>query len=329
MDKIELCSDLEEFFRRLRFKEFFHNRHNQDYANTAEGEPLHMSREKQTSNWIPQTGRNPTLDRYIESFSHSAKTTILYKVRKQTYNLTLMERRALESLKANHNITIKPADKGGAVVIMNTTDYLREAHRQLSDSKYYTQLQEDPTKKYMRELNRIIKTLPIRTREQILDLITANPKPDTFYMLPKIHKEGNPGRPIISGSGTLTENISGWEEGILKPLVRNTPSYIQDTTNLLNKLNAIGPLPTGTLLATMDVGSLYTNIPHEDGISACRYFLGPQEPLTETVTKCIEFILTHNYFTFGNDTYLQTTGTAMGTLMAPQYANLFCAKLES
>ncbi|XP_075460703.1 uncharacterized protein LOC142497154 [Ascaphus truei] len=122
MDKIELCSDLEEFFKRLRLKELFHDRHDQDRANTAEGGPLHMSREKQKSNWIPQTGRNPKQDRYIESFRHRAKTTILDKVRKQTYNLTLIERRAIESLKANHNITIKPADKGGAVVIMNTTD---------------------------------------------------------------------------------------------------------------------------------------------------------------------------------------------------------------
>ena len=33
----------------------------------------------------------------------------------------------------NPEIVIKKADKGSAVVIMNTTDYLREGYRQLRD----------------------------------------------------------------------------------------------------------------------------------------------------------------------------------------------------
>ena len=41
-----------------------------------------------------------------------------------------------------------------------------------------------------------------------------------------------------------------------------------------------------------------------------------------------EFILKHNYFNFGNQQFLQVKGTAMGTKMAPQYANIFMANLE-
>ncbi|CAJ0954690.1 unnamed protein product [Ranitomeya imitator] len=46
------------------------------------------------------------------------------------------------------------------------------------------------------------------------------------------------------------------------------------------------------------------------------------------VVKLIKFILTNNYFEFVNKIYLQETGTAMGSNMAPQYANLFMAKFE-
>ena len=37
---------------------------------------------------------------------------------------------------------------------------------------------------------------------------TALTKAGRFYILSKIHKEGNPGRPIISSNGHPTERIS-------------------------------------------------------------------------------------------------------------------------
>ena len=40
---------------------------------------------------------------------------------------------------------IKKADKGLAVVVMNTTDYLREGYRQLQDQKFYQKLHMDIT----------------------------------------------------------------------------------------------------------------------------------------------------------------------------------------
>ncbi|CAJ0952396.1 unnamed protein product [Ranitomeya imitator] len=78
----------------------------------------------------------------------------------------------------------------------------------------------------------------------------------------------------------------------------------------------------------MDVKSLYSNIPHQDGLNACKFFLENTGTDANSVVKLIKFILTHNYFEF-DKIYLQETGTAMGSKMAPQYANLFMAKLES
>jgi hypothetical protein len=39
-------------------------------------------------------------------------------------------------------------------------------------------------------------------------------------------------------------------------------------------------------------------------------------------------VLKKNNFTFNGDHYLQINGTAMGTKMAPSYANIFMGKLE-
>ena len=43
----------------------------------------------------------------------------------------------------------------------------------------------------------------------------------------------------------------------------------------------------------------------------------------------IEQILTMNNFKFNGEYYLQIQGTAMGTRMAPSYANIFMGKLET
>ena len=119
----------------------------------------------------------------------------------------------------------------------------------------------------------------------------------------------------------------------LKPLVQTTQSFIKDTTHFLNKLERLGQLPANALLVTLDVSSLYTNIPHNEGITACRHFLDTRDRNSSTVgtkTLCdlIRMILTMNNFTFNDKHYLQIHGTAMGTRMAP-YANLFLAKSET
>ena len=43
------------------------------------------------------------------------------------------------------DLIITNADKGGAVVIMDTDSYIKEANRQLSDKASYKQLTQDPT----------------------------------------------------------------------------------------------------------------------------------------------------------------------------------------
>ena len=118
----------------------------------------------------------------------------------------------------------------------------------------------------------------------------------------------------------------------LQPHVQNLPSYLQDTTDFLRKQDALGPLPPDTLLVSMDVTSLYTNIPHQDGIQACEEVWETRtnkDPPTETLIKLLTLVLKCNSFEFNGKHYLQVQGTAMGTKMAPAYANIFMGRLEN
>ena len=109
------------------------------------------------------------------------------------------------------------------------------------------------------------------------------------------------------------------------------PSYIKDTTEFINKLASVKTIPPDVLLVTMDVTSLYANIPHVDGVDACSKFLNDHcvtDIYTDVLYYLISFTLTHSNFVFDDHNYLQTSGKAMGTKMAPCFANLFMASIE-
>ncbi|XP_069134262.1 uncharacterized protein [Argopecten irradians] len=75
---------------------------------------------------------------------------------------------------------------------------------------------------------------------------------------------------------------------------------------------------------------LYTNIPH--GIAACRAAWDRRvsnHPSTQSLVDLLKLALTLNNFKFNDDNYLQISGTAMDTKMAPSYANVFMGHLES
>ena len=129
-----------------------------------------------------------------------------------------------------------------------------------------------------------------------------------------------------------TERLSQFVDYHLQPLVHKLPSFVKDTNDFLNKLLTIGNLPPNSWLVTLDVSSLYTNIPHNEGINACECFLRTSSHKTiPTSTLCdlIRMILTMNNFSFNDNRHLQIHGTAMGTKMAPSYASLFLGFFEA
>ncbi|MBB6707142.1 hypothetical protein H7E98_17940, partial [Proteus mirabilis] len=85
------------------------------------------------------------------------------------------------------------------------------------------------------------------------------------------------------------------------------------------------------LIFTMDIQSLYTSIPHHEGLKALRFFLSRrtnQYPSTDTLLRLTELVLTLNNFSFQSSHFLQTKGVAMGTRMGPSYACLCVGYVE-
>ena len=97
------------------------------------------------STFTPNAGRDNALDMYINVINRELMT---FTPKKTFPNLRNEEKKALKELRNNKDVTIKPADKGGAVVVLNTTDYVSKCTRQLSDTSYYDRLDSDPTNKF-------------------------------------------------------------------------------------------------------------------------------------------------------------------------------------
>ncbi len=128
---------------------------------------------------------------------------------------------------------------------------------------------------------------------------SITPRTPVMYFLPKIHKPDNPGRPIVSACSCPTELISSYLDQVMAPLVRNLPSYIKDTKHALQIFQNIHFSGTHKFIFTMDVKSLYTVIPHHDGLRALKFFLDKrpvQEPSTSVLVRLAELVLTLNNF---------------------------------
>ena len=157
------------------------------------------------------------------------------------------------------------------------------------------------------------------TTYKFLCLETATRTP-TLYCLPKIHKADIPGRSIISVQ--LSQQLSEYADHLLKPLLKDIPTYVQDTTDFLKLIFSLKKnLCNNIILITVNVKSLYTNIPNDEGIKACIDMLNEYTKLDnhteEIITEMLSLILTKNFFKFNNKHFLQIHGTAMGSPMAP------------
>ena len=90
---------------------------------------------------------------------------------------------------------------------------MRECLNQLDDKSVYEKLEKDPLKTTNKKIHSALSNM-LRKKEidkKLFEYLHIKRQQlSRFYLLPKIHKKTKnvPGRPVISNSGTATENIS-------------------------------------------------------------------------------------------------------------------------
>jgi hypothetical protein len=145
----QILDDLSGLFWRMRLRAHF-NDPEAEATNTDNSQPTiaqsfnasqqltatdpSHSKFRKKSTFDPNVN-NPLLKAFFSLVTQDVNDHTPRNPRKQ--NLTTQERESLQRLRSNPLITIKKADKGNAIVLMDTTDYIKEAERQLSDQNFY------------------------------------------------------------------------------------------------------------------------------------------------------------------------------------------------
>jgi hypothetical protein len=147
-DYSEIWLDFKEFHRKLELKKFFQD-------NPVDEVPVIQKKFTAKSQWRPPVP-NKTLETFYRAFKNDLIKESLKYSKLDKDNLSKEDSMFLKSLKDNPHVVVKKADKGSAVVIMNTTDYLREGYKQLDDANFYQKLHNDPSKEIAIKINKII-----------------------------------------------------------------------------------------------------------------------------------------------------------------------------
>lgn len=254
------------------------------------------------------------------------------------FNITRPQKAAINNLRHNQSIVIKPADKGGMTCILNKSSYRNEAYRQLNNVKYYSRNvpsthKEDLCSKINDTLDHLLKKRYISEKQS--DFLKANDsdRNRNFYLLPKVHKppekwpnEDMPeGRPIVGDCATESRRVSDYIDYFLKPLATKHSTYLKDTYNFINKIKN-KKIDKNCLLVTGDITALYTNMNINRTIAVVKraFKNNPHRnrPDDELI-KLLELIMKNNDFKFNEESFLQIFGTAMGKSFAPNLANLY------
>ena len=332
LDINKLDTDIRRFERRLQLYYFFKNK------NKSNNTYLPSQNNKFQSNPIFWPKK---LNAHITKFCSDLQSSI-QQLHSHKPNLNKHEIKALHNLKSNTQITIKKGDKGAGICILNTVDYVNKITSMLQDTMVYTQVTEDPTNTTKELADRLIDELfnfNYINKKQQANLQRFKPTTPKFYGIPKVHKENIPLRPIVSQINGPTMKINELVDYYLSVAEKQIPTLFKDSTSFLQFIEQYKNTVTEhTFFVTLDITSLYTNIPHEEGIKlVCDYYeetlqfwsstANPPPVTRQYLHILIKFILDNCTFSFGHLLYKQNFGTTMGAKFSVKYANIYVYKL--
>ena len=243
--------------------------------------------------------------------------------------------RVLGELRDDSNIVITKPDKGKGVVVMNQSDYDGKMLEILSDTTKFKLLNVDLATHLLKledKLNRILRTIKTKIGDFVYsELYASGSRPGYMYGLPKVHKPGNPLRPIISSIGTFNYNLAKFLVGILKPLTKNEYTIINSASFIRDFFSH--QFDNNVVMASFDVVSLFTNIPLKETTDIILNNVdndhlktfGLEKP---HLSKLLNLATCESIFTFKDGVYNQIDGVGMGSCLGPTYADCFLGYFE-
>ena len=144
------------------------------------------------------------------------------------------ERQAINRLKNDDTIVIAKADKGNVTVVLDKVDYDSKIVEHLNDEATYKKLNRNTTQSLKNKINSTLKKLKDKDsfdRETYLSLYCSTAVTPTFYGLIKIHKVGEPIRPIVSFVESPTYRTAQLLSKVLTPFTSLAPQKLKNSSD--------------------------------------------------------------------------------------------------
>ena len=245
--------------------------------------------------------------------------------------LTPRLRAAAKSLREDDSIVIRKADKTAIYVILDKTEYLSKISDILSDEEKFERVRQNPTADLKKRVNALLKSANAVIGGVHFPLIIGEYHPGYLYGNVKIHKNGNPLRPIISQIPTPTYETAKLLNQLITPYIptNNTLRSADEFLTVL-KCNA----PRG-IIGSLDVCSLFTNVPVKatiDIILKYVYENNDKSPpsLSKNLLKQLLLVCTTEapFRAPDGKLYVQKDGVAMGSPLGVLFANAYMCHVE-
>ena len=254
---------------------------------------------------------------------------------RHSYNKNQIPKHLIEAskkLRENKDIIIRRADKSSIYVILDKNDYFNKINAILSDVSKFKVIQKDPTIQLKSKTNKLIDSLNAVQGDIKIDKIVGDFSPGYAYGNVKIHKSGNPLRPIISQCPTPTYHLAKTINKIISPYIPNEFSIKSpsDFIDILHNNNTNG------IIASLDVDSLFTNVPIDPTIDIIikhvyhHHTLPPPKIPQNILRDFLSICTKESPFRSPTGTlYLQVEGVAMGSPLGPTFAGFYMGELEN
>ena len=224
LDITEVLVDFNRYARAIIWHEYWHGKD----EDTEYIKPVF----KHKKNNLPKNYTSPS---GLKTFLNSIKSEIMDPRNRNEEKCSLPQEeiialKHLVKLQREQIITIRPCDKGAGIVILDFKMYMRACYEHLvskqpdqtnsleGENNYYKKEDKFALERANKHIIMVLKEgleKEIITKEEYTAMDPSDKTASRFYCNLKIHKpheEIPPVRPIISGSGSITENIGVFVE---------------------------------------------------------------------------------------------------------------------
>ena len=238
--------------------------------------------------------------------------------------LDLLISKGIRDLKAL-DIVLKHADKNLGLVPVHWHTYRNMCLDHIGNRDVYTECQQFPIQNIVNRMRNIIGTAraPPYKIAKWLQFADEDTKPSPFYVMPKIHKQKLfASRPVQAQHSYVLTPLSRDLTEVLQKAVEEIPTISKDSKTTAQELDTFFFERPGVFL-TYDVEAMYPSIDLNDAISILKENVQALNEKNGFWLKVLQLILFNNYVSFNETVYRQMKGTAIGTCMAPPFANLY------